>query len=136
MPDGLDFSGTVVEYSKAVEAAIYHCIFLRFRAESGCTAEDVENEKVFKPFMADPEKKVTIGSFTILFSSKERALHAFVRRIYGRADEVIYGKAGVLELLSDQANIDLRNAAAHDKVLDRDAAKTVRAWAFAVLRNL
>jgi len=137
MPDGLDFSGTVMEYSKAVEAAVYHRIFLRFRAESGCTAEDVENEKVFKPFMADPEKKLTIGSFHILLSSsKEKALQRFVRRIYPRADEVIYGRTGVLKLLSDQANIDLRNAAAHDKVLDRDAAKAVRAWAFAVLRNL
>jgi hypothetical protein len=136
MPDGLDFSGTVVEYAKAVEAAIYHRIFLRFRAEAGCTADDVQNEKVFKPFMTDPDKKITLGSFAALFSSKEKALHAFVRRIYGRADETIYGKGGVLSLLGDQALVEIRNAASHDKVLDREAAKAMRAWAFAVLRNL
>ncbi len=68
--------------------------------------------------------------------SKEQALSRVVRRIYPRADETVYGPNGLVALLKDEASVRLRNAAAHDQVLDRAAAEAVRSWAFKVLRLL
>ena len=40
-PEFLDFSTSVISYSKAVEAMLYHRLFMRFRDESGSTRRRV-----------------------------------------------------------------------------------------------
>ncbi len=134
-PDFLDFSTSVVSYAKAVEAMLYHRLFVRFRAESGAGEADCKN-KFLQQFMAG-QRELTLGSMPIILaSSKEAALRAFVQQLYPRAAQTFYGPAGVVERLADEAALALRNAAAHDQALTRADAQSARAWALGILQYL
>ncbi len=133
--DYLDFSTSVVSYAKAVEAMLYHRVFVRFRAESGATDADCKN-KFLQQFMRE-ERKLTLGSIAIILpSSKEAALRAFVERLYPRAGDTFFGAGGVVERLQDERIIALRNQAAHDQTLGRADARAARGWALGILQYL
>ena len=72
-PEYLDFSTSVISYSKAVEAMLYHRLFMRFRDESGSTGEECTNEFLQKFIRG--ESKLTLGNFgSILGSRRDVAL--------------------------------------------------------------
>ncbi len=76
------------------------------------------------------EKELTLGSYMIILSSsKETALRAFMGRALSNSD-------GLMTALNDEAIRDVRNKAAHDEVLTRDAARQARAWAITILQYL
>ena len=129
LPDHLDFSASVVSYAKAVEQAIMKRLFEPFRT-AGYGPDDARN-KFFKQFLAG-ERKLTLGSFPYILTGKETALAEFAR-----ARQIFFSKTnGVRALLDDQANIDLRNAAAHSEALSKEDARQAREWALAILRYL
>jgi len=135
MPEHLDFSTSVISYTKSVETTLYERIFLPFRDSSGYTDADYHND-FLREFMLG-RRELTLGSFPrILSSSREPALRRFVESQIPDAPTRFYGSGGVVSLLNDQAMIDIRNAAAHDERLERDAAQQMRAWAFDILRGL
>ncbi len=135
LPGYLDFSTSVVSYAKAVEAMLYHRVFVRFRVESGATDADCKNS-FLQQFMRG-ERHLTLGSMAIILkSSKEAALRAFVQRLYPRAAETFFGPGGLAASLQDERIISLRNRAAHDESLSREDARSARAWALGILSYL
>lgn len=134
-PDHLDFSTSVIAYAKAVEVSLYSRLFLAFRAHGGYGAADCHNN-FLQAFMRG-EKHLTLGSFPIILgSSKEVALRQFAATQFANAGQTLFSTVGVLGLLQDAANIELRNKAAHDEVLTREDAQNGRKWALAILQYL
>jgi hypothetical protein len=132
LPDHMDFSTSVIPYTKAVETVLYERIFAPFRDDSGFADVDCIN-KFLKDFMRG-EKKLTLGSFVIILSSsKETALRQFVSRQIPDAAHRVFGDNGLVMILSDEAMLDIRNKAAHDEVLSRDEAQQARTWAIQIL---
>jgi hypothetical protein len=135
LPDHLDFSTSIIGYTKAVEQVLMQRIFEPFRA-AGYEPGDCQN-KVLQGFM-EGTKKLTLGNFSFFFTSKEKALQRFTEQQYpGRGQALFFDKtAGVRALLNDQTSIALRNKAAHDEVLSKEEARNGREWALSVLRYL
>jgi len=131
MPEHLDFSLSVISYTKSVETTLYERIFVPFR-NAGYTDADCLND-FLKEFMIG-KRELTLGSFArILGGSREVALRRFVESQITDAPTRFYGKGGVVSLLNDQAMVDIRNAAAHDERLERTSAQRMRDWAFQIL---
>lgn len=123
LPDHMDFSSSVIPYSKAVEVALHRRIFDPFRKAHRDT--DCRNEFLQK-FMRG-EKELTLGNYMIILSSTgEKALRGF-------ASGVIRDVDGLATTLNDEAMRDVRNKAAHDEVISRDEAGQARVWAFEIL---
>jgi len=134
-PDGLDFSSAVVSFSKAVERMLYHRIFLLWRDAAGAVEADARN-RFLQEFLRK-ERELTLGSLAIILqSSKETALRAYIQQRYPHAASAFFGVDGVVATLNDPASIALRNAAAHDELLGREAAQSARVWALGILRHL
>ncbi|MBP8109142.1 MAG: Eco57I restriction-modification methylase domain-containing protein [Caldilineaceae bacterium] len=134
-PDGLDFSSAVVSFSKAVERMLYHRLFIPWRDEAGAMASDAHN-KFLQEFLRK-ERELTLGSLAIILQSgKETVLRAYIQQRYPHAPAAFFGPDGVAARLNDSASVDLRNAAAHDELLGRDAARSARSWAISILRYL
>jgi len=135
LPDHLDFSTSIIGYTKAVEQAIMQRIFAPFRA-AGYTAADCQNV-VLQGYMAG-KKKLTLGNFAFIFTSQEKALRAFADKQYpGQGQALFFDKSnGVRALLNDQASLDLRNKAAHAELLSKEDARNGRDWALAILKFL
>lgn len=131
LPEQMDFSTSVISYTKAVEVAIYQRIFIPFREESGSTDANCKND-FLKKFMRR-EKELTLGAFGIIFKSTEPALRAFISRIIVDADRAFFGDSGIVALLSDDQMVHIRNKAAHDEVLTRTEAQAMRSWALGIL---
>jgi hypothetical protein len=131
----MDFSASIVQYAKAVEQAIMQRLFVPFRA-AGHDPDDCKNKFLQK--FVQGKKHLTLGSFPIILTSKEKALAAFAERQYpGRGRDIFFDKSnGVRALLMDQTNIALRNAAAHSEALGKEEAHKARDWAIAILRYL
>lgn len=135
LPDFLDFSTSVVSYTKAVETMLFHRLFVRFRAESGASESDCRNQHLQR-FVVEG-KPLTLGSMgIILASSHEAALRRFVQQVYPRAAQTFFGSGGVATRLNDPLAVDLRNRAAHDTPLTRSDARTARDWALGILQHL
>lgn len=124
LPEFLDFSSSVICYAKAVETIIYNRFFMAFKNSGQYTDQNCKN-KFLQQFMRG-EKELTLGSMPIILKSSEPALQAFLAPL-------VNNLAQLVNLLGDQANIDLRNQAAHDEVLTRDQAKQAQAWAMGIL---
>jgi hypothetical protein len=132
LPDHMDFSTSVIPYTKAVETVLYERIFAPFRDDSGFADVDCIN-KFLKDFMRG-EKKLTLRSVVIILSSsKETALRQFVSRQIPDAAHRVFGDNGLVTILNDEAMLDIRNKAAHDEVLSRDEAQQARVWAMQIL---
>lgn len=83
------------------------------------------------------EKELTLGSFPIILgSSREPALRRFIERQIHDAPTRFFGYSGVVSLLNDQNALDIRNAAAHDERLGREAAQQMRTWALGILKRV
>ena len=125
LPDHMDFSSSVIPYTKAVETVLYERIFAPFRDGSGYADADCKNE-FLKDFMRG-KKKLTLGNFMIILrSSRETALQTFISRIYPDAAQRVFGAKGLVAILNDEGMLDIRNKAAHDEVLSRDEAQQTR----------
>lgn len=123
LPDHMDFSSSVIPYSKAVEVALHKLIFEPFRTSH--SDRDCRNEFLQK-FMRG-EKELTLGSYMIILSSnRETALRGFISRIVSDVE-------GLATTLNDTTMRDVRNKAAHDEVLSRDEAQQTRTWAIGIL---
>ena len=124
LPDHMDFSSSVIPYTKAVEVVLDRLVFQPFRASS-YTDQDCHN-KFLQAFMRG-EKSLTLGSYMIILSSsKETALRSTMQYTIPDVD-------GFVAVLTDEAMRDVRNKAAHDEVLSRDEARQARAWAVGIL---
>lgn len=123
LPDHMDFSSSVIPYTKAVEVALHKLIFEPFRTSH--SDRDCRNEFLQK-FMRG-EKELTLGSYMIILSSsRETVLRGFISRIVSDVEELA-------TTLNDTAMRDVRNKAAHDEVLSRDEAQQTRTWAIGIL---
>ncbi|MDZ4721249.1 MAG: hypothetical protein SH847_22545, partial [Roseiflexaceae bacterium] len=131
LPDQMDFSASVIPYTKAVEVALYQRIFIPFRAASGYTHAACKND-FLKKFMRG-EKELTLGSFGIILKSSEPALRTFIEQQIHDAANRIFGITGAVALLNDGPMIHIRNKAAHDEVLTRSEAQAMREWALGIL---
>jgi hypothetical protein len=130
----MDFSSSVIPYTKAVETVLYERIFAPFRDGSGYAEADCNNE-FLKDFMRG-KKKLTLGNFMIILrSSREIALQTFINRIYPDAAQCVFGAKGLVATLNDVGMLDIRNKAAHDEVLSRDEAQRTRVWAMQILEQ-
>jgi len=133
LPDHMDFSTSVILYTKAVEVVLSQRIFFPFRQQY--TDGDCTND-FLKKFMRG-EKDLTLGSFMIILSSsRETALWNFVGRIYTDAATRMFGAQGLVSILNDEEMRDTRNKAAHDEVLSRDEAQQVRSWTMKILGHI
>jgi Eco57I restriction-modification methylase/TaqI-like C-terminal specificity domain len=133
LPDHMDFSASVIPYTKAVEVVLSQLIFIPFRQEY--TDADCTND-FLKKFMRG-EKDLTLGSFMIILSSsRETALQGFINRLYTDAGTRMFGAQGLVSILNDEQMRDIRNKAAHDEVLSRDEAQQTRSWAMKILGYL
>ena len=131
-PEHMDFSSSVIPYTKAVETVLSERIFAPFRDGSGYAEADCNNE-FLKDFMRG-KKKLTLGNFMIILrSSRETALQTFISRTYPDAAQRIFGTKGLVATLNDAGMLDIRNKAAHDEVLSRDEAQQTRSWAMQIL---
>ncbi|MGH8068048.1 MAG: Eco57I restriction-modification methylase domain-containing protein [Candidatus Entotheonellia bacterium] len=130
LPDHMDFSTSVIPYTKAVEVALSQLIFTPFRQQY--TDADCTND-FLKKFMRR-EKDLTLGSFMIILSSsRETVLRNFISRMYPDAATRVFGAQGLVNILNDEEIRDIRNKAAHDEVLSRDEAQQTRSWAMQIL---
>jgi hypothetical protein len=133
LPEHMDFSASVIPYTKAVEVILSQQIFIPFRQQY--TDADCRND-FLKKFMRG-EKELTLGNFMmILSSSQETALRNFISRTILDATTHVFGPYGLVTLLNNEAMRDIRNKAAHDEVLSRDEAQETRAWAMQILRQV
>ena len=132
LPEQMDFSTSVVSYTKAVEVTLYQRIFAPFRASGRYSDADCQNT-FLRDFMLG-RRHLTLGNFMIILaSSKETALRSFVAEQISDAGQRVFGAQGLVQLLGDSAIRDTRNDAAHDEVLSRADAQRVRTWALGVL---
>jgi hypothetical protein len=130
LPDHMDFSTSVIPYTKAVEVVLSQLIFIPFRQQY--TDADCTND-FLKKFMRG-EKDLTLGSFMIILSStRETALRNFIGRIYTDAARRVFGAQGFVTILNDEEIRDIRNKAAHDEILSRVEAQQMRSWAMQIL---
>jgi len=130
LPDHMDFSTSVIPYTKAVEVVLSQLIFIPFRQQY--TDADCTND-FLKKFMRG-EKDLTLGSFMIILSSsRETALRNFINRIYSDAATRVFGAHGLVTILNDEQMRDTRNKAARDEVLSRDEAQQTRTWVMKLL---
>jgi hypothetical protein len=126
LPDHMDFSSSVIPYTKAVEVALHKLIFEPFRTSH--SDRDCRNEFLQK-FMRG-EKELTLGSYMIILSSnRETVLRGFISRIVSDVE-------GLATTLNDTTMRDVRNKAAHDEVLSRDEAQQTRTWAIGILSQV
>jgi hypothetical protein len=133
LPDHMDFSTSVIPYTKAVEVVLSTRIFIPFRQQY--TDADCTND-FLKKFMRG-EKDLTLGSFMIILSSsRETALRNFISRTYADAATRMFGAQGLVNILNDEEMRDIRNKAAHDEVLSRDEAQQTRSWAMQILGHV
>ncbi len=133
LPDHMDFSTSIIPYTKAVEVVLSQLIFIPFRQQY--TDADCTNE-FLKKFMRG-EKDLTLGSFMIILSSsRETALRGFISRMYADAATRMFGAQGLVNILNDEEMRDIRNKAAHDEVLSRDEAQQTRSWAMKILGHI
>ncbi|XSG77558.1 Eco57I restriction-modification methylase domain-containing protein [Herpetosiphon llansteffanensis] len=127
----MDFSVSVIPFTKAVETLLYETIFKPFRDESGFGAADCKN-KFLAEFM-ERKRHLTLGNFPIMLNSKsEQALRGFVSQRFSERN--MFGPGGLAETLNNDSMRQLRNKAAHDEVIPRSEAEQLRAWALQVLR--
>jgi hypothetical protein len=132
LPEHMDFSTSIIPYSKAVEVVLSRRIFEPFRAISGCSDADCTNS-FLKQFMRG-ERELTIGSFMIILSSsRETKLRQFISDQILDAAQRVFGTDGLITILNDDTMLHIRNKAAHDEVLSRDEARQARAWALRIL---
>jgi hypothetical protein len=130
LPDHMDFSTSVIPYTKAVEVVLSQRIFIPFRQQF--TDADCTND-FLKKFMRG-EKDLTLGSFMIILSSsRESTLRNFISRMYVDAATRVFGAQGLVNILNDEEMRDVRNKAAHDEVLSRDEAQQARTWVMKLL---
>jgi restriction endonuclease TaqI-like protein len=130
LPDHMDFSTSIIPYTKAVEVVLSQLIFIPFRQQY--TDADCTNE-FLKKFMRG-EKDLTLGSFMIILSSsRETALRGFISSVYADAATRMFGAQGLVNILNDEEMRDVRNKAAHDEVLSRDEAQQARTWVMKLL---
>jgi hypothetical protein len=133
LPDHMDFSTSVIPYTKAVEVVLSQLIFIPFRQQY--TDADCTND-FLKKFMRS-EKDLTLGSFMIILSSsRETALRNFINRMYSDAATRVFGAQGLVTILNDDEMRDIRNKAAHDEVLSRDEAQQTRSWTMKILGHI
>lgn len=133
LDDSMDFSTSVIPYTKSVETYVIKRIFEPFRDESGYSATHCVN-KFLQEFMAGT-RHLTLGNFGIILkSSKETALRSFISSRFANAASVIFGTNGMAEALGDEAMRTIRNKAAHDEVISRDEASAIRAWVMGILQ--
>jgi|GEM_PF-1956415 len=130
LPEHMDFSTSIIPYTKAVEVVLEQRIFAPFRASY--TDADCQN-KFLQQYMRG-EKELTLGSYMIILSSaKELALRGFINKQIVDAAERVWGADGLATLLNDTTMRTIRNKAAHDDVLTRADAQQIRAWAISIL---
>ena len=133
LPDHMDFSTSIIPYTKAVEVVLSQLIFIPFRQQY--TDADCTND-FLKKFMRG-EKDLTLGSFMIILSSsRETALRNFISRVYTDAATRVFGDQGLVIILNDEEMRDVRNKAAHDEVLSREEAQQTRSWAMKILGHV
>ncbi|MDX2076008.1 MAG: TaqI-like C-terminal specificity domain-containing protein [bacterium] len=126
-PDDMDFSSSIIPFTKAVEVVLAKRIFEPFRQQH--TDGDCENE-FLKKYMAGIKELTLVNFMIILASSKEKALRDFVQN-------TVSNMAGLLVLIKDNMGIgNQRNDAAHDVLFGREDARAMREWAIAVLRTI
>ena len=131
LPEQMDFSTSIIPYTKAVEVVLYQRIFVPFRDASGNSDANCKND-FLKKFMRR-ERELTLGSFGIILNSTEPALRAFIGQQIPNAATTFFGETGVVGMLNDQAMVKFRNDAAHDEVLTRSEAQAMRGWALGIL---
>jgi hypothetical protein len=133
LPDHMDFSTSIIPYTKAVEVVLSQLIFIPFRqqyTDTDCTTD------FLKKFMRG-EKDLTLGSFMIILSSsRETALRGFISRLYTDAATRVFGAQGLVNILNDEEMRNIRNKAAHDEVLSRDEAQQTRSWTIKILGHI
>jgi hypothetical protein len=123
LPEHMDFSSSVIPYTKAVEVVLHQQIFEPFRNSHS----DGDCRNSFLQAFMRGEKDLTLGSYMIILSSsKETALRSFMGRSLSDVE-------GMVTILNDGAMRDIRNKAAHDEVLTRAEAGQARAWALGIL---
>jgi hypothetical protein len=133
LPGHMDFSTSIIPYTKAAEVVLSQLIFIPFRQQY--TDVDCTND-FLKKFMRG-EKDLTLGSFMIILSSsRETALRNFISRIYTDAATRVFGAQGLVNILNDEQMRDIRNKAAHDEVLSRDEAQQTRSWVLKILEQV
>ena len=89
----MDFSTSIIPYTKAVEVVLSQLIFIPFRQQH--TDADCTND-FLKKFMRG-EKDLTLGSFMIILSSsREIALRNFIGRMYADTATRMFGAQGWL----------------------------------------
>jgi hypothetical protein len=124
LPDHMDFSSSVIPYTKAVEVVLDRLVFQPFKA--AYTDADVTND-MFKEFMTGKRKHLTLGNYNwIVPSSKEKQLRSFMQSVFTDAEVIV-------QAFKDNALTQIRNKAAHDEVMTRDEARQMRAWAVGIL---
>lgn len=123
LPEHMDFSSSVIPYTKAVEVVLHKQVFEPFR--NSHTDGDCRNS-FLQAFMRG-EKDLTLGSYMIILSSsRETALRNFMGRSLSDVE-------GLVTILNDESMREVRNKAAHDEVLTRDEARQARVWALGIL---
>jgi hypothetical protein len=126
LPDHMDFSTSAVSYAKIIELVLLKSVFEPFRQHH--TDTDVTND-VFKAFMRGG-RKLTLGNYPhIIPSSREPKLRQFMTPLFTNLQVVI-------DAFKDNAQIDLRNKAAHAEVLTKAEAQQIRAWVLNILKQL
>lgn len=123
LPEHMDFSSSVIPYTKAVEVVLHKQVFEPFRNSHS----DGDCHNSFLQAFMRGEKDLTLGSYMIILSSsRETALRRFMGRSLSDVE-------GMVTILNDEAMRDVRNKAAHDEVLTRDEARQARVWALGIL---
>jgi hypothetical protein len=123
LPEHMDFSSSVIPYTKAVEVVLHKQVFEPFRNSHS----DGDCRNSFLQAFMRGEKDLTLGSYMIILSSsRETALRNFMGRSLSDVE-------GLITILNDEAMRDVRNKAAHDEVLTRDEARQARMWALGIL---
>jgi hypothetical protein len=130
MPEHMDFSSSVIPYTKAVEVVLEQRIFTPFKA----SYTDADAHNSFLQGYMRGQRELTLGSYMIILSStREVALRNFINRQIADAANRVWGADGLATILNDTAMRDIRNKAAHDDVLTRAEAQQIRAWAISIL---
>lgn len=123
LPKHMDFSTSIVSYSKVIEVVMYERVFEPFRQRY--SDADAKNS-FFKEFMQG-KRKLTLGNYSfILPSSSETSLRNFVTKL-------VTNLQALTDAFKDKTKVDLRNKAAHAEVLSRDEALQIREWAIGIL---
>jgi Alw26I/Eco31I/Esp3I family type II restriction m6 adenine DNA methyltransferase len=123
LPEHMDFSASVVPYTKAIEVTLHHRIFEPFRKAHHLA--DCRNEYL-RDFM-EGRRDLTLGNYMIILSStKESALRTF-------AGSLMSDLTGLVHALNDEAVRKVRNKAVHDEIIHRTEASQIREWTLGIL---